>query len=125
MKISKLFSGLVLLVFGLAADAHAHLEKASPADGSVITASPSYILLSFSKPARLTALWIQKGNEESQKLRPLPTERAQQISVAAPQLQPGSYQVSWRVVTDDGHVASGKIHFTLSPEHTADQSPHR
>ena len=42
MKILSLFCGLALLMFGVAASAHAHLQKSSPADNSVITTSPSH-----------------------------------------------------------------------------------
>jgi len=116
MKILSLLPGLVLVMFGVTASAHAHLQKSSPADNSVITTSPSNLVLNFSEAARLTALSIQKGSESPQKL-PLPTTAAQQISVPLPRLTPGTYLVSWRVVSDDGHVMSGALHFTLAAGH--------
>ena len=121
MKIPSFLSGLALIAFAVAAGAHAHLEKASPADGSVITTSPSNLVLNFSEAARMTALSIQKGDGPKQSLKPLPTAAAQQISIPLPSLTPGSYEVSWRVVSDDGHVMSGALHFTLAPPHAADQ----
>jgi methionine-rich copper-binding protein CopC len=120
MKILSLLSGLALVTLGVTASAHAHLEKSTPADGSVITTSPSNLALNFSAAARLTALSIQKGGEPPQNLKPLPTTAAQQISVALPQLAPGTYSVSWRVMSDDGHVTSGTLHFTLAPDRAAD-----
>ncbi|PYS60631.1 MAG: hypothetical protein DMF76_13330 [Acidobacteria bacterium] len=63
---------------------HFQMEVLSPADGSVITTTPSKLLLSFSEAARLTALSIQKGNEPRQSLKPLPSTAAQQISVPPP-----------------------------------------
>jgi methionine-rich copper-binding protein CopC len=120
MKILSLLSGVALVTFGVTASAHAHLEKSTPADGSVITTSPSNLVLNFSAAARLTALSIQKGDEPPQNLKPLPTTAAQQISVALPQLAPGTYSVSWRVMSDDGHVMSGTLHFTLVSERAAD-----
>ena len=117
MKILSLLPGLVLVMFGVTASAHAHLQKSSPADNSVITTSPSNLVLNFSEAARLTALSIQKGSEPEQKVKPLPTTAAQQISVPLPRLTPGTYLVSWRVVSDDGHVMSGALHFTLAAGH--------
>jgi methionine-rich copper-binding protein CopC len=102
MKILSLFCGLALLMFGAAASAHAHLQKSSPAENSVITTSPSKLELNFSEAARLTVLSIQKGSEPKQDLKPLPTAAAQQVSVPLPQLTPGTYTVSWRAVSDDG-----------------------
>ena len=120
MKILSLVSGLVLVAFGATANAHAHLQKSTPADNSVITTSPSNLVLNFSEAARLTALSIQKGDEPLQNLKPLPTTAAQQISVPLPPLMPGTYSVNWRVVSDDGHVMAGALHFTLAGDHATD-----
>ena len=119
MKILALLCGMVLVTFAVAASAHAHLEKSSPADGSVITTSPPSIVLSFSEAARLTALSIQRGEEAKQNVKPLPTAAAQQITVPLPPLKPGAYSLSWRVLSDDGHVMSGTLHFTLAAEPAA------
>lgn len=117
MKTQSLLSGLALVAFGVIANAHAHLQKSNPADGSVITTSPPNLVLNFSEAARLTALTIRKGDDPQQSLKPLPTTAAQQISVPLPQLTPGSYAVTWRVVSDDGHVMAGALHFTLAGNH--------
>jgi methionine-rich copper-binding protein CopC len=127
MKILSLLSGLALVAFGVTANAHAHLQKSSPADNSVITTSPSNLVLNFSEAAQLTALSIQKDGEPAQNLKPLPSTAAQQISVPLPQLTSGTYSVGWRVVSADGHVMAGALHFTLAADrandHPADHSP--
>ncbi|MDB6086743.1 MAG: copper resistance protein CopC [Gammaproteobacteria bacterium] len=120
MKILSLLSGLVLAMVGVTASAHAHLQKSSPADDSVISAAPANLVLNFSEAARLTALSIQKGGESPQKLTSLPTTAAQQISIPLPPLTPGAYTVSWRVLSDDGHVMAGALHFTLAADHATD-----
>jgi methionine-rich copper-binding protein CopC len=120
LKILSLLSGLALVTMGVTANAHAHLQKSSPADNSVITASPSNLVLNFSEAARLTALSIRKDSEPPQTLKPLPTAAAQQISVPLPPLTPGTYSVSWRVVSDDGHIMAGALHFTLAADRTTD-----
>ncbi len=121
MKVLALLSGLALATFGVTAGAHAHLQKASPADGSVVRTSPSNVVLNFSEAARLTAAAIQKGDQPRQKLKPLPGTAARQISVPLPRLTPGSYSVSWRVVSADGHVMSGTLRFTLVSGRAAEQ----
>ena len=125
MKILSLLSGLVLVMFGVTANAHAHLQKSSPADNSVITTSPSNLVLNFSEAARLTALSIQKDEESKQNLKPLPTTAAQQISVPLPPLTPGTYSVNWRVVSDDGHIMAGALHFTLAADRATDHPADR
>jgi methionine-rich copper-binding protein CopC len=114
VKIPSLLSILALVLFGVTAHAHAHLQKSSPADNSVITASPPILELHFSEPARLTALSIQKGEEPKQNLARLPATAAQQVTVPLPPLTPGTYWVVWRVISDDGHVMAGVLRFTLS-----------
>jgi methionine-rich copper-binding protein CopC len=119
MKILPLLFGLALVHFGSTANAHAHLQNSSPAENSVITTSPTNLVLNFSEVARLTALSLQKGNEAKQSMKPLPAAAARQISVPLPLLTPGVYAVIWRVVSDDGHVMSGALHFTLAPGNPA------
>ena len=106
---------LVVWMTGTAcAQAHAHLQASIPRDGSTLGTAPAALVLQFSEAARLTALWIEKSGGEKQKLQPLPPEPQSRIEVPLPKLAPGEYVVSWRVLGGDGHVAPGKIRFTLS-----------
>lgn len=108
-----LFSLLVaFLSIGIAA-AHAHLKQTVPADGSVLRASPPQLTLTFSEPARLTALWVEPQGGARQKVAPLPETAAAEVTVALPPLKPGKYVIAWRVISDDGHVVPGQLHFTL------------
>jgi len=120
MKILSLLSSLTLIAFGVTANAHAHLQVSSPADHSVVTTSPANLELTFSELAKLTSLSIQKDKEEMKKLTSLPSTSATKISVALPSLTLGTYQVIWRVLSDDGHTMAGVLHFTLTGEHATD-----
>jgi methionine-rich copper-binding protein CopC len=114
MKYVSVPGGLILSLAATVALAHAHLKSAVPADGGVVNTSPTSVVLTFSEPAHLTACWIQKGDGPKQKIAPLPTTPSQQISVPMPQLEPGTYVLSWRVVGDDTHIVPGQIKFTVS-----------
>lgn len=94
--------------------AHAHLQKAAPANGSTVTTSPTSVVLNFSEAAQLTACWIQKADGPKQKISGLAAAAAQQVSVPVPHLDPGTYVLSWRAVGDDGHVVPGQIQFTVA-----------
>jgi copper resistance protein C len=109
-----ILSSVAALVFSAAVAAHAHLQKSTPADKSVISAAPTTLALTFSLPVRLTAVTIQKGGGKSESLAPLPEKPAASASIAVPKLTPGDYVVSWRAVSDDNHVMSGNVTFTLS-----------
>ncbi len=95
------------------AGAHAHLEKSTPAEGSALTSSPTALEMTFSENARLTALSIRKNQERRQSINGLPSASGKTVRVALPGLSPGAYTVSWRVLSPDGHVASGALHFTV------------
>lgn len=97
------------------AQAHAHLESSTPADGSTLSAAPAALEMRFSEPARLTALSIQRAEEPKQALKSLPTSTDRTVRVALPTLAPGPYSVTWRAVSPDGHIASGTVRFTVSP----------
>jgi methionine-rich copper-binding protein CopC len=112
LRALALCCALALLPAG--AQAHAHLERAVPADGSVLHAAPARVVLTFSEAARLTVLWIAPVGGARQKITALPAVSAAEISVALPPLTPGRYVLSWRVVGRDGHVVPGELHFTLS-----------
>ena len=117
MQYTKVLGGVMLSLAATVALAHAHLKKAVPADGGVVATSPANVALTFSEPARLTACWIQKGDGPKQKISGLPTAPAAEISVPLPQLEPGTYVLSWKVMGDDTHIVPGQIHFTVSGGH--------
>lgn len=114
MKLSAFTLTLLACLIATAAQAHAHLEKSSPADGSTLTTAPAAIEMTFSEAARLTALAIQKGTEPKQPLKDLPTTVDRVQHVALPALGPGAYTLTWRALAADGHVSSGAVHFTVS-----------
>ncbi len=114
MKYKRVLVGLVFSLAATVALAHAHLKKAVPADGGVVSTSPANVVLSFSEPAHLTACWIQKADGPKQKIADLPTANSPDITVPLPRLDPGTYVLSWNVVGDDTHVVPGQLHFTVS-----------
>jgi len=123
MKFARIACTVILMSCGVAAFAHTHLEKAVPADGSTLTAAPTKFVLTFAEPVKATALSLQKDGGPVQKLGPLPTAPMAEVSIPAPQLAAGKYVLSWRVVTDDGHVMPGKISFTVAPSGAATSAP--
>jgi len=113
VTVSKWFIASALLSWEAIAHAHAHLNASIPADGSSGKA-PEVIVLTFSEAARITAMSLQKEGEASRKLAPLPAVASARLTVPLPELPPGRYTLSWRVMAvDDGHVTSGALHFTV------------
>jgi methionine-rich copper-binding protein CopC len=94
--------------------AHTHLLRSLPADGSVATSAPTQLQLTFSEAATLTALSIQKQGEPAPiRLAPISRQPAATFAIDLPVLGAGSYQVNWRALSDDHHLASGTFSFTV------------
>jgi methionine-rich copper-binding protein CopC len=118
VKIAATMAMAGLLALSMQAGAHAHLKESQPAEGSVVTAAPANLVLKFSEAARITALAVRKPDGTSEKLSPLPNAPQQQVTVPLPALAPGKYAVDWRIVSDDNHIMSGQLHFTVAPHAT-------
>ena len=102
-----------LLAWCAIAQAHTHLLKSVPADGQVLEGPPLNVTLTFSEACRLTAAWIQKGEGAKTRLM-APEKTATAVTIALPALTPGTYLMSWRAASADGHVMPGRIRFTVS-----------
>ena len=120
MKNLAIAIGMASLLNGGLVDAHARLERAVPANGSVLVESPKALSLTFSQSVRLTALWLQKDGSPKQSIASLPITNTANIAVALPALTPGVYTVTWRLLGEDGHIASGAVHFTIATTGTKD-----
>ena len=73
-------------------------------------------LFSTIRPSTATPVLalIRNGQGSAQKVAPLPTESALELNVPAPQLTPGSYELRYRVISADGHIMAGSVHFTVA-----------
>jgi copper resistance protein C len=104
-----------LAVLAGVAQAHTHLESATPADNAVLTSTPSQVTLRFSEPSRLTALTIQKeGEKEPHRIQALPKQLSKELSAPLTPLGAGKYTLDWRALGADNHVMSGKLRFTVA-----------
>jgi methionine-rich copper-binding protein CopC len=115
MKWRDLMLAGALVAMAGAAQAHTHLESATPADNAVLASAPPKVTLRFSEPARLTALTIQKeGEEASERIQGLPKEPSKELSAPLAPLGAGKYTLDWRALGADNHVMSGKLRFTVA-----------
>lgn len=124
MKPLTLTAGIALLAASAIAAAHTHLLKSVPADGEEVATAPASVVLTFSEAARLTAAWIQKGEGDRARLGPLPESASRHVTLALPALIAGTYLVSWRATSADGHVMPGRIRFTVSPRAASQAAQH-
>ncbi len=102
-----------LVLLAAAALAHSRLGTTVPADGAVLAAMPSEIVLTFTKRLRLTRVRMT-GDGEAVDLdlggvKGFATSFA--IPVRGP--GPGSYRVEWRGLAADGHAMRGGFSFRV------------
>jgi len=112
-------AGLVLLLVGLvgapAAQAHTELVSSNPANGALLAAPPTSVVLTFDEePASVQ--WVRAeatggGVVELGK----PTLKGTVVTVAWPADAPGGlYRLGWSLVSDDGDPVQGTILFSYA-----------
>jgi copper transport protein len=95
------------------ASAHASLVSAVPAEGLTIFEPPETFQLEFNEPVSPLVMRLVQPDG---KILPLTNARAKNksVTIAAPPMpQLGSYVLSWRVISADGHPVGGVISFAL------------
>jgi copper transport protein len=117
-RLTILFLTLVFSLLNLAgqAEAHAVLEKTTPAANSRMDASPSSVEVVFNEGldsggARL--LVLDESSRNVAKGDPERFDQGKGLRIALPKLGEGHYTVSYSVISADGHPVSGAYVFTV------------
>jgi copper transport protein len=106
---------IVVLFAALAASsaafAHASLVRAEPADGAMLAEPPKVLTLTFNEPVSpLVMRLVGPGGEV---IAPPAAAEDRVVTVTPPRLRQGSYVLSWRVVSPDGHPVGGSLLFSV------------
>lgn len=117
--LAALLVGAVLLGTGSAAYAHDTLTDSSPAEGETLQEPPTQVQLTFSAEvldmgAAVVVTDSDGGSWEAGE----PTVDGRDVTVPLREGLPnGSFEVTWRVTSSDGHPISGVTPFTVdAPE---------
>jgi hypothetical protein len=112
-------AGTLFVAGATGAQAHAFLDHADPAVGSTLSAPPHQVRIWFTEalePAFSTiAVTDASGRTVGQAKAALDAHDARLLALALPALAPGTYRVSWRVVSVDTHPTEGDFTFTIKP----------
>ena len=118
-RLSRLLAFASAMTVVSLAGAHAFLDRATPAVGSVVRASPAQVKLWFTQelePAFSTARVADRSGKQVDKGDPqVDRTDGTQLRVSLPQLAPGTYRVTWRVLSVDTHVTEGDFTFDVVP----------
>lgn len=102
-----------LLAAGSPARAHASLVAAEPADGAMLPRAPAAFALTFSEPTSPLRLRLLTPEGASLPLERF-TLRDRTLDIVAPEgLGDGTYALSWRVISEDGHPVGGSVVFSI------------
>lgn len=101
--------GLVVLLAG-PANAHAQLVDTDPEDGQVLAESPERITLRFDEPVTEPGGRLIDADGDRIPVDVTSGGRVVTVTTAAT-LPEGSYALSWRVVSADGHPVTGDLGF--------------
>lgn len=121
--LSMLLAVFSSLATALAASAHAALTSMTPAAGSTVTVPPPAVVLRFSEPvsSSFAAVTVTDGAGASV-VAGRPTVNGSTVTQPLRQLGSGTYSVTFRVVSADGHPVSDTAAFTVRPTPSASPS---
>lgn len=104
---------LLALLAPLLALAHTGVSSSTPKSGAELTESPPFIEIQFHEGAKLTSLVVVGADKQERKLTFIAGEKANTFRVNQPKLTAGQNEVQWKALSSDGHVATGKLTFTV------------
>jgi methionine-rich copper-binding protein CopC len=112
-----LTANLALIAATPAAQAHAFLDHASPAVGSAVPAPPSAVTLWFTQDLEPAFSNVTVTDQAGQRVDlgnvQIPQGAPAQLQVGLRPLPPGTYTVSWHVVSVDTHPTQGTFTFQV------------
>lgn len=112
-----LVAGAIVVGAVPAARAHAFLDHASPAVGSSVPAAPPVVTLWFTQDLEPAFSGVTVTNEAGQRVdlgnAQIPQGSPAELQIGLRPLPPGTYTVSWHVVSVDTHPTEGTFTFEV------------
>jgi len=101
----------------VAAFAHAHLVRATPAEGGTVKSAPNEVTLKFNEKlesAFSSAVVRDSGGKQVDKAD-AHVDKADRtiVRVSLPPLDPGVYTVEWKAMSSDTHKINGNFTFRV------------
>ena len=100
-----------------AAWGHAFLDHASPAVGSSVPTSPQAVTLWFTQDLEPAFSSVQVTDDAGQRVdlgnARIPQSSPAELQIGLKSLPPGTYTVSWHVVSVDTHPTEGTFTFEV------------
>ncbi|MEB7886059.1 CopC domain-containing protein YobA [Serratia fonticola] len=118
----RLLSTIFVLFVGLSSQqalAHAHLKVQTPPADATVSSAPKVLTLNFSEgiEPNFSGVKVTGPDNAVVKTGKLDLDPSNNTQVNVPiesELAAGKYQVSWHVVSVDGHKTKGQYSFTVN-----------
>lgn len=108
---------LLLALFTLLAPAlalaHAQLVASNPADGAVVASAPAAFTLTFNEPVTPITVKLARPDGSVVLIDTVSTDGPTVIVALPAGLANGSYAISYRVISEDGHPVGGSVVFSI------------
>ena len=118
-QIRSIFAVGAVALVATAFAMHLRLVKSAPRDGELVTSIPTEIRLWFSQKPEVGLTTVKLFREDSTVVELGKVARTEDsLSVKVPvenALVAGTYLVTWRTVSKDGHAVRGSYHFNMLP----------
>jgi copper resistance protein C len=113
--VAAAFAGVALLLGAAPAAAHNTLTGSTPADDSTVTDPVTEVVLEFDQAVQTEFAQVAVlGADETPYGSGEPVVVGRSVTQAVEPLPDGRYDVSYRVISADGHPVSGTISFTAT-----------
>ena len=109
--------GFLIMAVFLAPSASAHdvLVSSDPDDGEEVEAPSEFSITFNNDPIDMeSAIVITGPDGDDAEIETDPIVEGRDVYTELPDLEPGEYDVTWRVVSSDGHPISGEQSFTVT-----------
>src|SRR6185295_8816324 len=91
------------------ASAHASLIRSEPADRSVVATAPGHIHLTYNEPVSALVLKLVAADGTATTLDKFVLADTTLTVTLPDHMANGTYVMSWRVISEDGHPVAGSV----------------
>jgi methionine-rich copper-binding protein CopC len=110
-KFPTVTMALVLIGWSHGVEAHAMLDHANPAVGSTVDSSPGQVTLTFTQALEPKFSGGEVHNSAGAKVDHGKSISGNVMRLSVGSLPPGSYTVTWHVLSVDTHTTQGSFSF--------------
>jgi copper transport protein len=108
-----LWAILALILLPTLALAHAQLVSSDPGDGAVVASAPAVVTLTFNEPVSPIAIKLARPDGSVSLIDTFRSDGSAITITPPPALSNGSYALSYRVMSEDGHPIGGTLGFAI------------